>query len=215
MDPHRPTALLGGLSAAEFMRRHWQRKPLARARRVPWRAGRRRPYAPVRARGPRRRRVAPGRARRRALVGAFRPAREARVAAAGSAGVDAARPGGRSPRRRSASPARALPLHRRRARRRRHVLVCERRRRRRPARRFLRRLPAADVGAQALAHRSRREAAPARRRAAEDAGRIHAEPGVGPRSRRHALSAARVGPRGRRPRPVHHRVDRLSRAGRR
>ncbi len=28
MDPHRPTALLGGLSAAEFMRRHWQRKPL-------------------------------------------------------------------------------------------------------------------------------------------------------------------------------------------
>src|SRR6186713_838498 len=28
MDPHRPMALLGGLSAAEFMRRHWQRKPL-------------------------------------------------------------------------------------------------------------------------------------------------------------------------------------------
>ncbi|GAA4332012.1 cupin domain-containing protein [Pigmentiphaga soli] len=28
MDPHRPTALLGGLSPAEFMRRHWQRKPL-------------------------------------------------------------------------------------------------------------------------------------------------------------------------------------------
>ena len=28
MDPHRPMALLGGLSAAEFMRRHWQKKPL-------------------------------------------------------------------------------------------------------------------------------------------------------------------------------------------
>ena len=28
MDPHRPTSLLGGLSAAEFMRRHWQKKPL-------------------------------------------------------------------------------------------------------------------------------------------------------------------------------------------
>jgi 50S ribosomal protein L16 3-hydroxylase len=28
MDPHRPMALLGGLSAADFMRRHWQRKPL-------------------------------------------------------------------------------------------------------------------------------------------------------------------------------------------
>ncbi len=28
MDPHRPMALLGGLTAAEFMRRHWQRKPL-------------------------------------------------------------------------------------------------------------------------------------------------------------------------------------------
>jgi 50S ribosomal protein L16 3-hydroxylase len=28
MDPHRPTPLLGGLSAADFMRRHWQRKPL-------------------------------------------------------------------------------------------------------------------------------------------------------------------------------------------
>ena len=28
MDPHRPLALLGGLSASEFMRRHWQRKPL-------------------------------------------------------------------------------------------------------------------------------------------------------------------------------------------
>ena len=28
MDPHRPIALLGGLSAAAFMRRHWQKKPL-------------------------------------------------------------------------------------------------------------------------------------------------------------------------------------------
>jgi 50S ribosomal protein L16 3-hydroxylase len=28
MDPHRPMALLGGLSAADFMRRHWQKKPL-------------------------------------------------------------------------------------------------------------------------------------------------------------------------------------------
>ena len=28
MDPVRPMALLGGLSAGEFMRRHWQRKPL-------------------------------------------------------------------------------------------------------------------------------------------------------------------------------------------
>ena len=28
MDPHRPMALLGGLSAAEFMRGHWQKKPL-------------------------------------------------------------------------------------------------------------------------------------------------------------------------------------------
>jgi|KBSSwiStaDraftv2_1062776.scaffolds.fasta_scaffold21215_3 50S ribosomal protein L16 3-hydroxylase len=28
MDPHRPMALLGGLSAGEFMRRHWQKKPL-------------------------------------------------------------------------------------------------------------------------------------------------------------------------------------------
>jgi 50S ribosomal protein L16 3-hydroxylase len=28
MDPHRPMALLGGLSAAEFIRRHWQKKPL-------------------------------------------------------------------------------------------------------------------------------------------------------------------------------------------
>ncbi|MEO5843545.1 MAG: cupin domain-containing protein [Caldimonas sp.] len=28
MDTHRPRALLGGLSAAEFMRRHWQKKPL-------------------------------------------------------------------------------------------------------------------------------------------------------------------------------------------
>jgi len=28
MDPHRPMALLGGLSAVEFMRRHWQKKPL-------------------------------------------------------------------------------------------------------------------------------------------------------------------------------------------
>jgi len=28
MDPHRPMALLGGLSAGEFMRRHWQNKPL-------------------------------------------------------------------------------------------------------------------------------------------------------------------------------------------
>src|SRR4029079_19369263 len=28
MDPVRPMALLGGLSAGEFMRRHWQTKPL-------------------------------------------------------------------------------------------------------------------------------------------------------------------------------------------
>jgi len=28
MDPRRPMALLGGLSAADFMRRHWQKKPL-------------------------------------------------------------------------------------------------------------------------------------------------------------------------------------------
>ena len=28
MNPDRPTALLGGLSAAAFMRRHWQKKPL-------------------------------------------------------------------------------------------------------------------------------------------------------------------------------------------
>jgi 50S ribosomal protein L16 3-hydroxylase len=28
MNPHRPMALLGGLSAADFMRRHWQKKPL-------------------------------------------------------------------------------------------------------------------------------------------------------------------------------------------
>jgi len=28
MEPHRPMALLGGLSTADFMRRHWQRKPL-------------------------------------------------------------------------------------------------------------------------------------------------------------------------------------------
>src|SRR4051794_41858431 len=28
MDPDRPMALLGGLSASIFMRRHWQKKPL-------------------------------------------------------------------------------------------------------------------------------------------------------------------------------------------
>src|SRR6478735_8886492 len=28
MEPDRPMALLGGLSASAFMRRHWQRKPL-------------------------------------------------------------------------------------------------------------------------------------------------------------------------------------------
>src|SRR3954470_4792952 len=28
MNPHRPMALLGGLSAADFMHRYWQRKPL-------------------------------------------------------------------------------------------------------------------------------------------------------------------------------------------
>ena len=146
--------LLGGLSAAAFMRRHWQKKPLLVRAAMPRSRSRDR----SRARCSRWRRattssrVSSSR-RRRALVAAPRPVRAARAAAADDARLDPAGAGRRPARRRRAPRCSALPLLARCAPRRRDGLVRERRRRRRPARRFVRRVPAAGRGPAALAHR--------------------------------------------------------------
>ena len=189
-------------------------KAACRSRRMSPGAARHRSHPALRTRSARRRRVASRRSRRRALVGAARADRTTRVADTRDAGLDAAGPGRRSARRAGAPAAAALSLHRRRPPRRRDVLVRERRRRRRPARRLVRRLPAADVGVQALAHRPCRQAAPARRCAAQDARRLRGERGMAARAGRHAVPAAGLGPRRRRGRRLHHRIDRLSRSAR-
>ncbi len=121
------------------------------------------------------------------------------------------RPAPRRPRTRAA---RTLPLRARRPPRRRHGLVRHRRRRRRAARRLVRRLPAAGAGAAALAHRPRR-AAP---RLRDDVplkmlADFEPEHGVAARAGRHALPAARLGPRRRGRGRAASPLDRLSRAG--
>ena len=109
----------------------------------------------------------------------------------------------------------ALSLRARCAARRPDGLLRQRRRRRRPARRFLRRVPAAGAGPAALAHRPRR----ATPRCAPDVplkilAELRARAGVAARARRHALPAAGLGARRRGRGRVHDLLDRLSRAGR-
>ena len=152
---HRPMALLGGLSPpsihapplAEEAASGPRGRARARCRRLLARGCSRWPRATTSSRAWS---CAPARAGR--CVRAVRPAR---IADAGDAGWTLLVQGVDLHDDARASAAAALPLHPRRAPRRRDVLVRERRRRRRPARRFLRRVPAAGARAPALAHRPR------------------------------------------------------------
>jgi hypothetical protein len=154
MDVDEPLALLGGLTPATFMRRHWQKQPLLVRGAVAGRWGRR--SAGPRSSGSRQSddvesrlvvrddahwSVRHGPLPRRVLPPLARPA------------VDVAGAGRRPARAGSPRAAAPVPLRAGRAARRPDGVLRDRWRGRRAARRLVRRLPAAGARAAALAHR--------------------------------------------------------------
>ena len=196
------------------MRRHWQKKPLLVRARAARRAG-----APSTARACSRwpRATTSSRASSRATAERWSAApgavRAARVAAAERRRLDAAGAGRRPPRRARASAAAALPLRPRRAARRRHVLVCEptaaaSARTSTPTTSSCCRRRAGGAGAIGRARDAAlRDDVPLKMLAAS----CRATSGCS--SPATCSTCRRLGPRRRRGRRVHHRVDRLSRAG--